>query len=233
MLLVNASQATKTDPLSYFTSHLRNKFYKLITTVSTRPSTLKSIRTQWKLLTERYDLIKTYLLQNEGQRVFDRLLTQGDKLDLSSMDNAPTFIPQINPISDELDNRMKITQGGKERWQTLYELGQKKREEMDQLRQNYAALKEQQEKSMTFRPQIHSKPDNNKGDFNTYRSESATIARVAERSKIWLENKLKKIEVLKDTMGDGEVTECTFQPKLFTKLNTTRHASIDSERDFS
>jgi hypothetical protein len=41
---------------------------------------------------------------------------------------------------------------GKERWQTLYELGLKKKEDMEILRKNYQDLKEIKEKSCTFKP---------------------------------------------------------------------------------
>ena len=73
-------------------------------------------------------------------------------------------MPQINPISDELDNRMKMglrcdddissCSGlhGKERWQTLYELGLRKKEEMELIRQNYQEMKEQEEEECTFKP---------------------------------------------------------------------------------
>ena len=69
-------------------------------------------------------------------------------------DEQLTFIPQINPISDELDNRMKMgfrddtTLGfgsHKERWQTLYELGLKKKEDMEILRKTYQEIKEIEE----------------------------------------------------------------------------------------
>ena len=60
-----------------------------------------------------------------------------DKTEIRVPENEPTFVPQINPISDELDNRMKTANEGKERWLTLYELGQKKKEDMEVLRQTY------------------------------------------------------------------------------------------------
>lgn len=76
-----------------------------------------------------------------------------------------TFVPHINPISDELDNRMKMGfasgvdgngcgnfGAGKERWQTLYELGLKKREEKELMRKNQDELREDEEKSCTFKP---------------------------------------------------------------------------------
>lgn len=125
----------------------------------------------------------------------------------------PTFIPQINPISDELDNRMKMMQGYKERWQTLYELGQKKKEDMDILRKNYQDMKEQEDKSCTFKPQIYSK---------NYESESRVS--IAERTKMWAEGKQKKIEMLKEQMVDKDIDECTFQPALPNNNNYNKHS---------
>lgn len=55
--------------------------------------------------------------------MYDRLAGSLEKTESNIMENEYTFVPEINPISDELDNRMKIMQEGKERWQTLYELG--------------------------------------------------------------------------------------------------------------
>eukprot|EP00350_Pseudokeronopsis_sp_OXSARD2_P007832 CAMPEP_0170540972 /NCGR_PEP_ID=MMETSP0211-20121228/847_1 /TAXON_ID=311385 /ORGANISM="Pseudokeronopsis sp., Strain OXSARD2" /LENGTH=53 /DNA_ID=CAMNT_0010843547 /DNA_START=1132 /DNA_END=1293 /DNA_ORIENTATION=- len=50
---------------------------------------------------------------------------------------------------------MKVTSEGKERWQTLYELGQKKKEEKEQIRQTYLQMKEDEElNSLQFKPQI-------------------------------------------------------------------------------
>jgi hypothetical protein len=43
-------------------------------------------------------------------------------------------------------------QGCKERWQSLYELGQKKKEEMEILRKTYHEMKEEEERSMNFKP---------------------------------------------------------------------------------
>ena len=44
-------------------------------------------------------------------------------MDSKIVDQINTFVPQINPISDELDNRIKMTAESKDRWKTLYELG--------------------------------------------------------------------------------------------------------------
>ncbi len=76
-------------------------------------------------------------------------------------DEHLTFVPQINPISDELDNRMKL--GGldnryttKERWQTLYELGLKKKEEKELLMREREEMKDLEADACTFQPQIYS-----------------------------------------------------------------------------
>lgn len=79
----------------------------------------------------------------EGTNVYQRLTQSVDKNGVMPIDsdNQYTFVPHINPISDELDNRMKMgvqgfsieesSLGGKERWQTLYELGLKKKEDRE------------------------------------------------------------------------------------------------------
>lgn len=45
----------------------------------------------------------------------------------------------------------------KERWQTLYELGLKKKEDMEILRKTYQEMKEMEESQCTFKPQLYSK----------------------------------------------------------------------------
>ena len=35
---------------------------------------------------------------------------------------------------------------------------------------------------------------------------------IVERTKIWAENKQKKLELLKDQIVDKDIGECTFQP---------------------
>lgn len=94
------------------------------------------------------------------QTVYQRLTTSSstaDPYNAHNIEYQETFIPCINPISDELDNRMKMMEGGKERWQTLYELGQKRKDEMENLRQTYKDMKEDEERQMTFRPQLQAK----------------------------------------------------------------------------
>ena len=64
-----------------------------------------------------------------------------------------TFQPAINPISDELDNRNKVMQGNKDRWQSLYELGQKKKEDLELKKKELEEIRELEEKeALTFRP---------------------------------------------------------------------------------
>jgi len=47
---------------------------------------------------------------------------------------------------------MKITQEGKERWFSLYELAMKKNEEKEIMRQTYEQLKEQEELGFSYKP---------------------------------------------------------------------------------
>ena len=37
---------------------------------------------------------------------------------------------------------------------------------------------------------------------------------IVERTRIWEENKQKRIENLKDQLGDKDLVECTFQPQM-------------------
>lgn len=37
---------------------------------------------------------------------------------------------------------------------------------------------------------------------------------VVERTRMWAENKQKKIEMLKEATVDKDIDECTFQPKI-------------------
>lgn len=37
---------------------------------------------------------------------------------------------------------------------------------------------------------------------------------IFERSKVWAENKMKKIEILKEQYVDKDIDECTFQPTI-------------------
>ena len=127
---------------------------------------------------------------------------------------------------------MKMTQGNKERWQTLYELGQKKKEEQEILRKNYQDIKEQQEVDFSFQPQIYSK-NTTYDPSNRVGGESLNKINIVERTKIWAENKQKKLELLKDQIVDKDIGECTFQPQIKNDAvrSHKRQGSIDSARN--
>jgi len=127
----------------------------------------------------------------EGVSVYQRLTMQEQPRDLPAPTGSDsTFQPAINPISDELDNRTKLTQGGKERWQTLYELGQKKKEELQTLQKTYSDLKQlEEDQTLAFRPQTHHQQP-------LRACQSSSRLSVAERNRLWHEGKEKKLQLI-------------------------------------
>ena len=108
---------------------------------------------------------------------------------------------------------------GKERWQTLYELGLRKKEEMELIRRNYQEMKEQEEEECTFKPQIHSK--------NPYDNEvEGQKVSVVERTRMWAENRQKKIEMMKEQIVDKDIDECTFRPQVRKEGGDIRQSNL-------
>lgn len=145
---------------------------------------------------------------------------QGQQSTVLPSDEHLTFVPQINPISDELDNRMKLGLDNhyttKERWQTLYELGLKKKGEKEMLMREREEMREAEVEACTFQPQIYSRGAEH---------EELTID-VVERNKMWAESRQKKLEMLKEVYTDHKVEEeCTFQPNLKSNRNSMRQSS--------
>ena len=67
------------------------------------------------------------------------------------------FTPKINELSKEKDNRAKYTKEGKPagRWEALYDLNVKKKEDMENLRRTYQQQKEEEEKELySFKPTL-------------------------------------------------------------------------------
>lgn len=104
----------------------------------------------------------------------------------------------------------------KERWQTLYELGLKRKGEKELLMREREELLEAEAEACTFQPQIHSRGLEN---------EEITID-VVERNKMWAESRQKKLEMLKEVYTDHKADEeCTFQPNLKPNRNSMRQSS--------
>jgi hypothetical protein len=144
-------------------------------------------------------------------------------------DNAPNFTPRINAISSDLDNRLRVLNshrptglseedtssrmpdgGSAKRWDTLYDLAMQKMGEMDARREAryYEAARAEMDEA-TFRPWINA--SSARGEFEGH------LLDVAERNRVWNENKVKKIEALKAQRlqpNANEVRECTFRPQI-------------------
>ena len=124
--------------------------------------------------------------------------------------DEPSFAPQINQISSELDNRARFTKEGKPagRWEALYELDQKRKEDMNNLRKVYAETKEKEE-TYSFQPTlvaIGSPLGLERGDRG--------IVPVVARNEQWVKKKEEKLNKLKAQMESEGTEECTFKPKL-------------------
>ncbi len=112
-----------------------------------------------------------------------------------------------------LDNRYTT----KERWQTLYELGLKKKEEKELLMREREEMKDLEAEACTFQPQIYSQ-----------RNDEMLTIDVVERNKMWAESRQKKLEMLKEVYTDHKAEEeCTFKPNLnnHSNRNSMRQSS--------
>lgn len=69
---------------------------------------------------------------------------------------------------------------------------------MEILRKNYQEMKEQEERECTFKPQIYSKGTIYDPDSRIGGESCGNKVSIFERSKAWAEQKLKKIEQLKE-----------------------------------
>jgi hypothetical protein len=81
----------------------------------------------------------------------------------------------------------------------------------------------------TFRPWITNKAHASTGQYY----ENGGALKVAERSRAWDENRQKKVEQLKEQLGeprrDAEGQECTFRPKINSARAGERRMSIGKE----
>ena len=79
---------------------------------------------------------------------------------------------------------------------------------MELLRRNYQELKEEEEEECTFKPQIYSK-----NQALDHEIEGQKIS-VVERTRMWAENRQKKLEMMKEQIVDKDIDECTFRPQI-------------------
>ena len=87
----------------------------------------------------------------------------------------------------------------------------------------------------TFRPWITNKAHASTGYHQQYYENGGAggALKVAERSRAWDENRQKKVEQLKEQLGeprrDAEGQECTFRPKINSARAGERRMSIGKE----
>ncbi|KAL4474912.1 hypothetical protein ABPG74_001608 [Tetrahymena malaccensis] len=129
--------------------------------------------------------------------------------------------PSISHLPDFLKNQAErsssyIKQSGSqqqskqqiqnERCQMLYELGEKKRQELMQKKRDSDILKENQSQC-TFRPQSFTKK-------SIYSAQTQSSLNIFERTNLWNEQKKLKLDSIKEADKDKDLEECTFQPQI-------------------
>lgn len=129
----------------------------------------------------------------------------------------PQFAPKVNPTSSEIDKRSKIIkEDGKpiERWELLYDLNEKKKSELEELKKLYEES-DSNKNECTFKPQLVT--EENKISVTPAQHKKKSVAGVQERAMIWQKRKEDKLRALKETTENKEMESCTFAPRLISK----------------
>ncbi len=122
----------------------------------------------------------------------------------------PTFAPHINRISNKLDARAKefeaAGQTRPERWEILYGLNARYKNELEQRRQQCATERAEKE-SCSFRPHLISQ------DLSL----DSETCNVEVRTNVWNQRREEKVKAMKRQGKEREMDECTFKPQLQTQ----------------
>jgi len=134
-------------------------------------------------------------------------------------ENLPKFIPSINPTSDEMVKRSQ-NGAGESRWKVLYEMGEKKKVEMEQKRKQFKDEQEKKEQ-FSFRPNV--------SNAKTERRKEDIVARTAK----WVKERELKAKAIKEEREKKELESCSFKPKLYvTNTHTEEQASSSNESNY-
>jgi len=118
-----------------------------------------------------------------------------------------SFQPQINQISQIIDE--KISQAKKEglpRWEFLYELSEKQKEDKNIKRMEKEELEKNEISKYSFQPNL-----NNTQKPVIIRSRSGSVEK---RTMQWSKVKNEKIRAMADFEKNRELSGCTFKPQL-------------------
>ena len=131
-------------------------------------------------------------------------------------------MPTINTISDEIDKqRLTGKDMSGQRWELLYELGEKKKVELEEKRKHMKEEEEKKEKEeYSFHPKTcqYQKVDNEK-----------TKSKVQERTEAWAKNKESKIKARKEELEKQKLESCTFKPVLVTTSSAVSREKTEDE----
>ena len=120
--------------------------------------------------------------------------------------DKPTFTPQINTISNRLDPRSKSRCDKPNRWEALYELGEKQKQDYE-FRRKQQQEEQLQKDNCPFRPQLVMHEKSGKTDPS-----------VAQRTSQWNQMKEEKVKAMEAMKKEKELEGCTFKPKLVTHV---------------
>lgn len=145
--------------------------------------------------------------------VEERLLTSKEP----TAYNAPSFVPKIDPISDEIAKRSVTEKEGAplERWEHLFEVGEQKRAELEQKRQKVKEEQTQKEQ-YTFKPQLIAQESILSEGRALPLPVSYADKSVPDRTTAWLRGVDEKVKALKDEVSNKSLEGCTFKPHLIS-----------------
>lgn len=142
---------------------------------------------------------------------------------------SPSFAPQIDPISVEIEKRSKEGKEEEhmERWEKLYKQGEQKKAELEQRRQQ---SKEEQsiKEQCSFHPQLVSMEIEGKP---IQLPDSIARKTLIERSEAWQKSKEGKIKKREEEEASKKLDGCTFKPQLVSLQKDKINNSVNLPPD--
>ena len=135
----------------------------------------------------------------------ERLLQVGSAKKVKA--ETPSFQPTVNAVSAEIVKRKTAESGsGPKKWEQLYQLDARKREEQKHIEQKRLEEEEHMLKKHSFKPNIQGQ-QNEQG-------RRIVGASLVERTMMWEQNRQKKIKEKQQEKGRSDLEECTFRPTV-------------------
>jgi len=109
-----------------------------------------------------------------------------------------------------------------ERWETLYQLNEKYKEDLETMRMQEKQKREENE-NFSFKPKLISQKIN-----TSICCSEMQKANLENRNLMWMQQRALKVKELKEKEKQKELEGCTFAPKLNSK-NTAKYLSKNKE----